>query len=97
MEREWERWLIRINTDVEAALAIAKGNQSQRMQILAEQEKNVQSCLLYITTMASEFRQHIPLEGRLSYRISLPQNAPESWGGIIGKIISDTATSKVLG
>ena len=92
-EREWERWIIKLNTCQAPSTASAE----RLDQLKDEQEKSIQSCLLYITTMASEYREHVPGEGRLSYRITLPQTVPESWSGIIGKLISDTASTNVLG
>lgn len=63
-------------------------------------EKNLQGCLLYIATMSSQYGEHVPpaTEPLRSspFRISVPTGNHESWGGIIKKMINDSAAPGIL-
>lgn len=39
--------------------------------------------------MTSEYRDHVPVDGRINYRVTSGGTA-DSWGGVIKKIISDS-------
>ena len=90
VDREWERWIIRL-TQHEAQT-------DEQVTVLKDElEKTLNSCLLYITTMASDHREHVPANGRSFYRIKSPGSGEfEGWSGTIKKIIHDTTTASNL-
>ena len=71
-------------------------------------ERNLRACLMYIVTMGSEYREHVPHHllktppAAFPYRIKFPPGSGAggetlSWGGVLKKIISDsTASSTIL-
>ncbi|PJF17425.1 hypothetical protein PSACC_02737 [Paramicrosporidium saccamoebae] len=64
-------------------------------------ERNLQGCLLYISTMAMEYRSHMPTPHEpirsSPFRILVGHTASESWGGILKKLLSETASANILG
>lgn len=90
VDREWERWIIRL-TQHEAQ------TDEQIAFLKCELEKTLNSCLLYIATMASDNREHVPTNRRISYRIKSSGSGDfEGWSGTIKKIIHDTTTASNL-
>lgn len=97
-ERVWEQWQLKLSIR-------EPKSQAEQIKFRAMLEKNMQSCLIYVATMSSEFRDHVPIaaeadndpEGDMImspfYRINVPGASPgESWGGIFKKMISETAS-----
>jgi hypothetical protein len=93
IEREWERWVLK--------LSIREARSEEELKKYRQMlERNLQGCLLYIATMTSEYRDHIPETSEPirspSFRISVPNGGAESWGGILKKIISETTSTSIL-
>lgn len=69
-------------------------------------ERNLRACLMYIVTMSSEYREHVPhhflktLPTAFPYRIKFPPGSASgeasSWGGVLRKIITDSTSSSTI-
>jgi hypothetical protein len=52
--------------------------------------------LMFIAMRAGKQREHVPLGGRISYKLHSPNGPSESWTSFIKKLTSDTAKTKIL-
>ena len=102
-ESEWEEWTIRI-TLRHADHFSTEEDRLRFNQVLA---KNLQGCLLYISNMSLEYREHLPRRGMGEGKVAIPASptfkiltsqvtghggGTESWSAVLKKIIADTAS-----